>query len=235
MSVRIADRPSEDRPRERLWRLGARALSDTELLALVIRDGRRGQGSLELAASLLGVHGSLAELAEASPEELAVHPGVGAAKAAALVAALELAARFETGPAPTTVRGSADLASIAMSELRRLRREHVLAIALGPGRRLRRVVPVSQGGADRAAIPVREILHAVLRNDGVAFAVAHCHPSGDPTPSLEDRAASQRLTAASRAVGLRFLDHIVVAAGGRWARVPANGDGESAVQRRADC
>jgi DNA repair protein RadC len=234
MPVRIADRPSEERPRERLWKLGARALSDTELLALVIRDGTRGQSSLDVAASLLGIHGSLAELAEASPEELAVQPGVGVAKAAALVAALELAARLETGPAPLVVRGRTDLAAVAIRELRRVRREHVLAIVLGPGGRLRRVVPVSQGGAQRAPTPVREILNAVLRNDGVAFAVAHSHPSGDPTPSLEDRAASQRLVVASRAVGLRFLDHIVVTAGGRWAPVPFGGEAKLATHRGAD-
>jgi DNA repair protein RadC len=81
-------------------------------------------------------------------------------------------------------------------------------------------VHVSKGSARRAQMPVREILHAVLSNDGIAFAVAHNHPSGDPTPSVDDSRASALLSQAARATGLKFLEHLVVA-GQAWAPVPA--------------
>src|SRR6266536_6300966 len=90
MTVRILDLPKQERPRERLWRHGAAALSTVELLALVLRQGRAGQSAVELAAALLAEHGSLADLAGTAPEELAAHPGMGPAKTAALLAALRL-------------------------------------------------------------------------------------------------------------------------------------------------
>ena len=89
-------------------------------------------------------------------------------------------------------------------------------MAVGPGKRLLGVIAVSEGSVSRTMLPVREVLNGVLRHDGVAFAVAHSHPSGDPAPSFEDRRASARLQEAANVVGLRFLGHLVVA-GERWA------------------
>jgi DNA repair protein RadC len=103
----VANLPAHERPRERLLRLGVGALSDCELLALVLRSGRRGEGAIELASSLLAWHGSLHALALARPEELAATSGVGPAKAAAVVAALQLAGRADSRPVPTVLRDRA--------------------------------------------------------------------------------------------------------------------------------
>ena len=204
-----------ERPRERLLRRGAAALNERELLALVLRHGRRGESALDIASALIAEYGGLAGIATARPEELAGYPGVGPAKAAALVAAFQLGRiASETIDAPI-LRTAGDAATVAMRELAGTRRERVIVMVCDSRNRLLRVVPVAEGSVDRAPVPVREILNAVLRHDGRAFAVAHNHPSGDPEPSDTDLAASEELRTAARTVGLRFLDHVVVG-GGEW-------------------
>lgn len=222
MALSIRDLSAGDRPRERLWAAGARALSEAELVALVIGSGRPGESALDLARSLLADLGGLRGVGSASPEELAGRPGLGPARVASLCAALELARRGGNEPVAIIKRAD-DLAAIAMEELRDLRRERVIAIVLGPGNRLRRVVTVAEGSAVRSQLPVREILNAVLRNDGVAFGVAHNHPSGDPSPSRIDIEATERLGRAARSVDLRLLDHIIVA-GNDWRSIPPSSD-----------
>jgi DNA repair protein RadC len=221
MPVLMADMPSHERPRERLLARGAEALSERELLALVLRNGSRGASALDLAAALLAEYGSLAGLAVARPEELERRPGVGQAKAAALIAAFrlgQLVASTVAEDAP--LQGSEDVFRVARSELAGQRRERVVVLVCDAGNRLRRTEAVADGSIDRSALPVREILNCVLRHDGRAFAIAHNHPSGDPTPSEADVLATRALAAAARVVGLRFLDHVVVA-GDRWHRITA--------------
>jgi DNA repair protein RadC len=218
MSVRIADLPERDRPRERLWRRGAAALSTPELIALVLRQGHRGQSVLEMASRLLAEYGSLDRLAAAHPEELAARPGVGPAKAAALLAALQLARDLGAHEPRDMIRGPEDLAAIAQRELHGLRHERVLVLILDAGNRVDRVVRLTDGSVDRSLLPVREVLNAVLRNDGVAFALAHNHPSGDLEPSQLDLYATKAVAGAAPVVGLRFLDHLIVSDGG-WVAV----------------
>jgi len=210
MSIRIADLPEDDRPRERLWRKGVAALSNAELLALVLRQGRSGESALDLAARLLAENGGIDRLASAGAEELAAFPGIGPAKAAALVAAFQLSRNAGGEPLPETVRRPDDLAAIARQELAGLRRERVLVLVLDAGNRVQRVVSLTDGSVDRSLLPVREVLNAVLRNDGTAFALAHNHPSGDLTPSPQDLHSTEAVALAAPIVGLRFLDHLIV-------------------------
>jgi DNA repair protein RadC len=218
MAVLMAAVPSRERPRERLSARGAEALSERELLALVLRNGTRNVGALDLAASLLAEYGSLKALAAARPEELAAESGIGDAKAAALVAAFQLGRRVDAGELPVVLRGPDDVAQVAREELEGLRRERVLVLVCDAANRLRRTVVVSEGSIDRSIILVREILNAVLRHDGRAFAIAHNHPSGDPGPSDADGFATAEVREAASVVGVRFLGHVVVA-GGRWDTV----------------
>jgi DNA repair protein RadC len=226
MSTVIADLPAHERPRERLLRCGIEALSDRELLALVLRHGRGGEGALDLAASLLAEYRGLAELARARPEELARRSGIGVAKAAAILAAFrlgQLAGDARSGGDPLVLRCAEDVARCVRSELARHRRERVAVVVCDAGNRVLRTVVVADGALDRSPLPIREILNAVLRHDGRAFAVAHNHPSGDATPSEADRQATAELSEAARIVRLRLLDHVIVA-GDRWcsaiARLP---------------
>ena len=214
----MAMMPPHERPRERLLALGVEALAERELLALVLRSGTRAASALDVAASLLSEYGSISTLAQARPEELAARTGIGVAKAAGLVAAFQLGrhAAFET--MPVVLRGPAEVADVARRELDGLRRERVLVLVCDAANRLRRTVVVSDGSIDRSLLPVREILNAVLRHDGRAFALAHNHPSGDPEPSAADRRATTEVSAAASVVGVRFLGHVVVA-GERWQAV----------------
>jgi DNA repair protein RadC len=189
-------------------------LSERELLAIVLRSGLQGKSALDLATALLGEYGALSALARARPEELATMPGVGIAKAAALVAAFQLGRRVGLDDTPPVLRRPSDVAEVARRELDGLRRERVLVLVCDAANRLRRAVVVSEGSIDRSLVPVREILNAVLRHDGRAFAIAHNHPSGNPEPSEDDQRATAEVRDAARVVGLRFLGHVVVADSG---------------------
>jgi DNA repair protein RadC len=215
MSLPIAKLPESERPRERLLRLGAVALSDAELVAIQLGSGRRGESALELATALLVEWGGLAGLATAGIDELARRPGVGEAKAARLVAAFALADRTNGPPDGAILSTSADIAAVAAPLIGRARTEQVLLIVADHKQRVRRVLPVAAGRVAGAAVPVREVLVLALRHDAVAVALAHNHPSGDPTPSPEDEAVTDRIRSAVEDVGLRFLDHVVVG-GGTW-------------------
>ncbi|MEU4312714.1 DNA repair protein RadC [Nocardia sp. NPDC024068] len=214
----MTDLPVSQRPRERLCALGPQALNDSELLALLLGQGRRGESAVDLALALLAEFGGVAGLASARPEELARRPGIGTAKAAAISAAFQLAARARNGPErlPPLSR-AADIARAAWPLFAGARVERLLVLICDSRNRPRQRVFVAEGAIDEVAVPVREILNTVLRHDGRAFALAHNHPSGDPAPSLDDRRVSTLLAAAASTVGLRFLDHVVIA-GEDWRR-----------------
>lgn len=219
MSVPIANLPLAQRPRERLLMLGPHALADTELLALLLGQGTRGQSALELAAALLGEYGGLAGLAAARPEELARRAGIGPAKAATVIAAFHLGTRSRTTEAVPQLGAPADIARVALPLFAGARVERLLVLVCDAQNRLRHRAFVAEGAIDHVAVPVREILNTVLRHDGRAVAIAHNHPSGDPTPSPDDRRASTLLHHATHTVGLRFLDHVVIA-GETWSTAP---------------
>ena len=209
---------TDDQPQERLLRLGPGALSDAELVALVVGFGAPTHDEVAAGQALLvecgGVHG----LASAFPEELMRSPGVGPHEAVRLLAAFELAARVRKMPTGRVLDSSAAVAELVVPLLGRERREKVVVLVTDAANRLLRVVPVATGGLDSSPLPVREVLHAVLRYDGRAFALAHNHPSGDPIPSVYDREATDTVGRAADAVGLRFLDHVVIA-GSSWRSV----------------
>lgn len=219
MAVLMAAVPPHERPRERLLTRGAEALTERELIALVLRNGTKGMSALDLAAELLAEYGTLRALAAARPEELAMRPGVGPAKAAALVASFELARRGDgRDDELALLRGPEDVARIARRKLDGARRERLLVLVCDAANRVRRTVVVSEGSVDRSLVPVRETLNAVLRHDGRAFALAHNHPSGTTEPSDADRRATEDVKAAATAAGLRFLGHVIVA-GEVWRSV----------------
>ncbi len=174
---------------------------------------------MALAADLLAEFGSLRRLSEAGVEELGRVPGVGAAKAAAIVAAFELGRRVPREESGTVLRRASDVAELAANTLAGLRLERAVVFVCDRHGRLLAEVRLSDGTADRALVDVREVLHAVLRHDGATFALAHNHPSGDPQPSPADIEVTATVAAGAKAVGLRFMGHVVVA-GADWSEVP---------------
>lgn len=199
--------------------LGGTALSDAEVVAIHLGTGRQGEGVLALAHTLLTEWGGVGGLARADVNELARTPGIGPAKACRLVAAFALAERI-TPPDGKIVSTSADIASIAIPRIGRARTEQVLAILLDGANRVCRVLTVANGGATSSVVPVREVLSLALRHDAVAIALAHNHPGGSVLPSEGDRKVTERLRRGASEVGLRFLDHVIVA-GDQWRSITA--------------
>ncbi|RMI08653.1 JAB domain-containing protein [Cellulomonas triticagri] len=210
----LADLDPDQRPRERMLRLGADALSDAELVALLLGSGRRGTSALTAAHELLLAHGGLAGLARADGADLLRAPGVGPAKATRVVAALALARRFGTSTdRRSTLRTPADVARVAAPLLDGAADGRVVVVA---GDRAARVLgAVVVPGADAHASPfaVREVLAETLRRGGVTLALAHRHDDG-AAPGPEDHAATAAVADAAAHCGLRLLDHVVLHGGG---------------------
>ena len=223
--VRVAERPPSDRPRERLAARGAPALSDAELLALILGTGTAREGVLDVAARVLASVGGLGALGRLSSSELAALPGLGPARAAEIVAALELgrrASRDIAADRPQIMR-PADAAALLAPTLAHLEQERSVVLLLDRRHRVLREVVVGIGGIAHAPMEPREVFAAALREPGVAaILVAHNHPSGDPTPSPEDRAITRRLTRAAETLGIELLDHVIVSAGG-WSSLREDG------------
>ncbi len=215
--VRVGERSPGDRPRERLLAQGPEALSDAELLALLLRTGTAGNGVLELAARVLMEVGGSAGLARSGVQRLVGVYGVGQAKAAVIVAALELGRRCARAMAASRpqVMTPADAALLLSPRLAHLDREQSVVLVLDRKHRLLRECVVGIGGVAHAPMEPREVLAVALREPAAAaILVAHNHPSGDPDPSPEDRMVTRRLSEASGLVGLEFLDHLVIGAAG---------------------
>ncbi len=209
----LADLDPDQRPRERMLRLGADALSDVELVALLLGSGRRGSSALDTARELLVAHGGLAGLARATPDALLRTAGVGPAKATSVVAALALARRFgSSSDRRETVRTPADVARIAGPLLRGPADGRVVAVAGDRASRLLGAVVVPGAVAHASPFAVREVLAETLRRGGVTVALAHRHHPGDPVPHPADLAASAALAEAAAHCGVRLVDHLVLAA-----------------------
>jgi len=214
MSQPSAGQPAADRPRERLWSLGPAALALPELLALLLETGSAGQSATGLAGHLLERSGgSLRELMTRPAAELTLTPGVGPAKAARLVAAFELAGRLlaEQRPALPRVREPADVARLLGARLRDLPVEEFHVLALDSQSRVRRDVMITRGLLNSALVHPREVFRAAIAEAAAGIIVVHNHPSGDPTPSPEDRAATRQLVEAGRLLDLPVYDHVILA------------------------
>lgn len=201
-------------PRERILQVGEQRMSDVECIALVLRTGRARESAEEMAYRLLSAYGGLPALAAASVREVAQQPGVGPVRAAALGAAFGLArrlveSRYQPGVA---VRSGADVARVVRESARGSGRESFFVLLLDARHRVMGFRVISTGSLQNAPVHPREVFVAAIREGAAALVVAHNHPSGDPTPSTEDRQVTQRLREVSELVGIEMLDHVVVGA-----------------------
>ena len=211
-AYRLRDWPQEERPRERLMRLGAEALSHAELLAILLRTGTRKESAVHLAQRVLHDCGGLRRFAERSWDELTHISGIGPAKALELHASLELGRRVARSrhPDAAVISSPQDAAGLLMEELRHLREEHFVVLFLNTKNRVIGRQTLSIGSLNASIVHPREVFRAAIRRSSASILCAHNHPSGDPTPSTEDIQLTRRLAQAGELVGIELLDHIVI-------------------------
>jgi DNA repair protein RadC len=210
--LRLKDQPASERPRERLAALGAAALSQAELIAILLRTGLKGMNAVEVAKQLLQRFGSLQALARASVDELRTVKGIGRDKAVTLVAAFALAqtmARELQTEAPLLDTPEA-VVNLLREDNRLLQVETLQVILLNTRRRLVRVEVISQGTLDTLLVHPREVFKVAIGANAAALVLAHNHPSGDPTPSDADIKVTRDLIRAGQLLKIEVLDHIIL-------------------------
>ncbi len=210
--LRLKDQPASERPRERLVARGPDALTEAELIAILLRTGLKGANVVRVGENLLQKFGSLNALALAKVDELKQIPGIGRDKAATLVAAFALARRMEEerrGESP--VLDNPVTVVQFMRETNRLRDvEEFQVLLLNVRKRLIRAEKISQGLLDTILVHPREVFRAAIAANAAAIVLVHNHPSGDPTPSEADIKVTRDLIRAGQLLKIEVVDHVII-------------------------
>jgi DNA repair protein RadC len=213
----IKEWPEDERPRERLTKLGADALSEAQLLAIVLStgDASSGQSALDLAMYLIQTFDGLRALDAASIAELCQTKGIGPAKATTIKAAFELGKRLSREPPARKVKVTApqDLVNYFQPHLQYLRKEVFKVVLLDTKHQMLKDVTVSEGSLSASLVHPREAFLPAIKESAAAVIFLHNHPSGDPTPSTEDKELTLRLAEVGQLVGISVLDHIIIGTG----------------------
>ena len=211
MAQRIHDIPEQDRPRERLLRLGASALSDAELIGIFINTGVPGENAVQIGQRLLSDYRGLLQLSRRDSKELSKQHGLGPAKAAVLAAAFELGRRANREERRDVPLDNAERVFDYLGlELQALNHEEVHILLVNTKLCLTHAERIFQGGLAESVAHPREILKKALVHSAHGFIVAHNHPSGDPTPSEADRHFTRTLRQVSEVMKVAFLDHVII-------------------------
>ncbi len=207
--------PASERPRERLSKYGADVLSNSELLAIILRTGSRNVSAIDLANKLLKGEGGLRRLYELSFEELKSIDGIGSAKASQIKASLELGKRLRTFKDDVSlyIKSPDDIASIVMEDMRYLKKECLKLIMLNTKNMVISIKDVSIGGLNSSIVHPREIYIEAIKRSSSSIIICHNHPSGDPSPSNEDINVTKRIYEAGKIIGIELLDHIIIGDG----------------------
>ncbi len=208
----IHELPTSERPRERLQHHGAAALSNSELLAIILRTGVGGESVLDLSTRLLVKFEGLGGLARASFGELAQERGLGVAKTAQIQAAFELGRRLLiTSPKERPqITSPADAANLLLPEMGLLEQEELRTLLLDTKHRVLDSPTVYKGNVNTSVIRVGELFREAVRINCVAMIVVHNHPSGDPTPSPDDVRVTEQIVQAGKLLDIEVLDHLVI-------------------------
>ena len=210
---RIKDWPAAERPREKLLQNGAHALSDAELLAILIRSGIGGCTALDLARSMLTQERGLRGLRRRNCAELMRTRGIGEATAITLVAALEIGRRAHApgNDERVIIRGPEDVARCLLHRLRDLRSEVFWILVLDSGNGVKFQGELSRGTLNASLVHPREVYKCAIDNGAASVIVAHNHPSGNPEPSREDVEITRQLAEAGKIIGIPLHDHVIMA------------------------
>ena len=217
----IRDMPTGERPRERLVEYGSKNLSNTELVAILLRTGSAGENVISLSSRLLTRFGGLAGLGKAAFAELCGVKGLSEAKACQLLAALELGRRFiSLSPEERIIISTPqDAANLVTGEMGTLDQEHLRVILLNTRNEVLSTHEIYVGNVNSS------VVRPAVRNNAPSLIVVHNHPSGNPAPSDDDIAITKDLVAAGKVLGIEVLDHLIVGSGHRYVSMNENGQG----------
>lgn len=211
--TKIREMPQAERPREKLLGRGAAALTDSELIAILLRTGLPGANAVEVARQLLEQYGSLSGLSRCSVKEIASIPGIGPAKAIQLVAAFGLGQRLANERLSRRKLDSPELVhDLVAAEMRTLHKESLRVILLDTRYHLLRMEEISLGSVNESIAHPRDVFRPAVISSAYAVIVVHNHPSGDPSPSQSDYSLTRRLAEAAELLQIKLLDHIIIGA-----------------------
>ena len=217
MSIRIKELPISERPYEKLELYGEKALSNAELLAIIIKTGTKEESSVQLAQKVLKLNDNvdtddLNFLRELSIEELTKIKGIGKVKAIQIKALSELTTRMNkpSNYKKIIIKEPFDVAKILMDEMRFLKREIARVIILNSKNMILKMLDISLGGTNFAAISVKDVLNEAVKMQAPKIILVHNHPSGDSTPSKSDIEITEKIYMAAQMMGIELLDHIVI-------------------------
>ncbi|MGE5173810.1 MAG: RadC family protein [Betaproteobacteria bacterium] len=214
----VKDWPEDERPRERLLKYGTASLSDAQLLAIIIRNGRGGRSAVDLGRELLETFESLAGIEQAGINEICNIPGIGKAKAAEIKAAIELGRRHQKPSlAGASFCSSEDVVSYYRPRMKDLKKEMFRCALLDTKNKIIRDEVVSIGSLTSSIVHPRDTFKSAIRESAAAVIFIHNHPSGDIKPSQEDILLTRRLVQAGEILGIQVLDHIIIGDGGHFS------------------
>lgn len=209
----IKNWPEDDRPREKLLKKGAKTLSNSELLAILLRTGTSGSSAIDLARSVMKKFGTFRNMAHTDARDWKEFKGLGSAKVAHVQAALEIGRRYredEVTNVKQKISSAKDVIDIIMPQMRDLKTEVFKVVYLNSNNRIIDISDAAIGTVNHAMPIVREIIHAALQKFATAIICVHNHPSASITPSPEDKNITGELLAAGKLMGIRMLDHIII-------------------------
>jgi DNA repair protein RadC len=223
---RITDLAEDDRPRERLSKLGPGALNNAELLAVLIRVGIPGENAVQVGHRLLQEFGGLPGLHRASIDEIKAQHGLGEAKAATIKAAIELGRRLAMA-APeerSKISSPADAVALVQYEMSAFEQEHLRVMLLNMKNEVLDIIELYHGSLNASMVRVGEVFKPAIRRNAASIIVVHNHPSGDPKPSKEDIAVTRSIVQAGKLLNIEVLDHLIIGQG-RYVSLKERGIG----------